>query len=166
MLSIAPNSSFVELPVDVLHEAVACIWNSMLDLDVQRDDHPAVAGPESEALLAGQVAIQGGWRGRMFLVCPKAIARKAAAAMFNIPLPTVTETELRDTLGELTHMLGGNLKSLLPAPSQVSLPIVTEHYNAPISGRPAGRASLRCEGQPLHISLFEQECEQHENFDR
>ena len=75
-------------------------------------------------------------------------------------------SDLRDTLGELTHMLGGNLKSLLPAPSRVSLPVVAEHYNTAIAGRPAGRALLRCEGQPLQISLFEQECRQHENFDR
>lgn len=154
------------LPVDVIHEAVACIWNSMLDLDVQRDDGPAARAPEREALLAGQVMIWGGWQGRLFLVCPKAVARKAAAAMFDIPLPAVTETDLRDTLGELTHMLGGNLKSLLPAPSRVSLPVVAEHYNTAIAGRPAGRALLRCEGQPLQISLFEQECRQHENFDR
>ena len=86
----------------------------MLDLDVQRDDGPTSRAPEHEALLAGQVMIRGGWQGRLLLVCPKAVARKAAAAMFAVPLPAVTETDLRDTLGELTHILGGNLKSLLP----------------------------------------------------
>lgn len=143
--------------MEVLHEAVACIWTSMLALEVQRDDAPAVRAAEDEPLLAGRVAIHGGWCGSMVLVCPKTVARKAAAAMFDIPLPAVTETELRDTLGELTHMLGGNLKSVLPSPSQVSLPVVTEHDGTAVAGRPAGRVSLRCEGQPLHISLFEQE---------
>lgn len=157
MLSVAPSLSSVDLPADLLHEAVACIWNSMLDLDVQRDEGPTTVAAEGDLLLTGQVAIEGRWRGRMVLICPKAIARKAAAAMFDLPPPAVTETELHDTLGELTHMLGGNLKSVLPSPSHVSLPVVSEHYNTPIAGRPAGRALLRCEGQTLQLSLFEQE---------
>ena len=34
--------------------------------------------------------------------------------------------EVVDALGELTNMIGGNVKSLLPAPSQLSLPMVSE----------------------------------------
>ncbi len=165
MLPAAPNQLFVELPADALQEAAENIWSAMLELDIQRDDSGST-GSATDGLLAGQVDIQGGWRGRMLLVCPKTIARKAAAALFKIPPPAVTETELRDTVGELAHMLGGNLKSLLPAPSRLSLPVVTEHYNTTTAGRPAGRITLRCEGQPLQISLFEQECMRYENFDR
>jgi chemotaxis protein CheX len=143
--------------VDVLQEAAESIWNSMLELEIRRDDGLPVALAAGEQLLAGRVTISGSWRGCVLLVCPRAVARKAAAAMFKIPPLAITEPELRDTVGELTHMLGSNLKSLLPSPSLVSLPAVTAHYNIAVDGRPAGRVLLRCEGQILQISLFEQE---------
>jgi chemotaxis protein CheX len=160
MLPVASNQDFIRLPADALHEAVESIWNSILELEIQRAEESPADFPADEPLLTGQVTIHGGWQGRVVLVCPRAIARKAAAAMFKIPPLAISETGLRDTIGELTHMLGCNLKSLLPSPSRVSLPVVTGHYNninIAITGRPAGRALLRCEGQPLQISLFEQE---------
>ena len=157
MLPVAPEQNFVGLPGDVLHEAAANIWNSMLELEIARDDGLPIIPPDGERLLAGRVTIDGSWQGCVLLVCPKAVARKAAAAMFEIPPSAITDTELRDTVGELTHMLGSNLKSLLPSPSLVSLPDVTEHYNIAVAGRLAGRVLLRCEGQILQISLFEQE---------
>jgi chemotaxis protein CheX len=157
MLPVAPEQNFVDLSVDVLYEAAESIWSSMLELEIERDNGLPAIPFDGDRLLAGQVIIQGSWRGCVLLVCPRAVARKAAAAMFEIPPPTITDTELRDTVGELTHMLGSNLKSLLPAPSLVSLPVVTEHYNIAVAGRPAGRVLLRCEGQILQISLFEQE---------
>ena len=141
----------------MLHEAAAGIWQSMLELAIERDDGLPLVPLDGERLLAGRVTVAGSWRGCVLLVCPKTVARKAAAAMFERPPPALTDTELRDTVGELTHMLGGNLKSLLPAPSLVSLPVVTEHYNIAVTGRLAGRVLLRCEGQILQISLFEQE---------
>lgn len=160
MLPVASDQNFVELPADVLQEVVESIWTSILELEIQRAEESPAAFPAGESLLTGQVTIHGGWQGCVILVCPRAIARKAAAAMFKIPPLAVSETGLRDTVGELTHMLGCNLKSLLPSPSRVSLPVVTGHYNhinIAMAGRPAGRALLRCEGQPLQISLFEQE---------
>lgn len=167
MLSVAPDQNFVELPTDVIHEAVETIWRSMLELEIQRDDGSPVAWSTDERPLIGRVTIHGSWQGCVLLVCPMAVARAAAAAMFKIPPPAVTEAQSRDTVGELTHMLGGNLKSLLPAPCRLSLPVVTEYYNnIAVAGRPAGRALLRCDGQPLQISLFEQESMRYENLDR
>jgi chemotaxis protein CheX len=49
-----------------------------------------------------------------------------AATMFDTQPEVVTDAEVVDALGELTNMIGGNIKSLLPAPSQLSLPMVAE----------------------------------------
>lgn len=89
--------------------------------------------------------------------CPKTLVRQAAAAMFKATPSAMTETELWNVIGELTHMLGGNLKSLLPAPCHLSLPSVIEGYNIPMKGPVVERILLRCEGQPLQIILFERE---------
>ena len=158
MLSTSPDQNFLELPPDALYEVAENIWSSVLELDIQHAAEPLAAFPAGEPLLTGQVAIDGRWRGALVLICPTSVARQAAAAMFKIAPDDITETESRDTIGELTHMLGCNLKSLLPSPSRLSLPTVTEGYNKTTTGRPVGHILLRCENQPLQISLFEQEC--------
>ncbi|HVD28484.1 MAG TPA: chemotaxis protein CheX [Mycobacteriales bacterium] len=56
---------------------------------------------------------------------PTRLARTAASAMFDRPAEALTDDEVADALGELTNMIGGNLKSLLPGPSRLSMPAVT-----------------------------------------
>ncbi|MCB1175758.1 MAG: chemotaxis protein CheX [Leptospiraceae bacterium] len=107
--------------------------------------------------MTGCVIIDGDWQGSVMLVCPKAIVRKAAAAMFGVSPPDVAETDLSDTMGELTHMLSGNLKSLLPGPCRLSPSSVTEGYNITMGNRIAAQVFLRSEGLLLQIILFERE---------
>jgi chemotaxis protein CheX len=121
------------------------------------------AGPGDVALGAGdvtvgRVAVTGGWRGWVLLACPTRLARAAASAMFDRPAEALTDDEVADALGELTNMIGGNIKSLLPGPSRLSMPAVTVGAS---SGEPMPRAvlvnsvSLACEGVPLTVSIWQ-----------
>ncbi|MCC8987352.1 MAG: chemotaxis protein CheX [Candidatus Contendobacter sp.] len=139
-----------------IQEIIENIWDSFLELEIQ----PAADNPEfptTASLLTGQVALHGDWQGFLTLVCPKIIACKAATAMFNIAPDALGEIELRDTVGELTHILAGNLKSLLPAPSHLSLPVVTDGYNVPDNETTVANILLQCEGRLLQITLFKKE---------
>ena len=157
MLQIASGSIIPpQLTPIAIQEIVENIWGSFLELTIQ----PATGDPDFPAaasLLTGQVALYGDWQGFLTLVCPKTIACKAATAMFNLAPDALGETELRDTVGELTHILVGNLKSLLPAPSHLSLPVVTEGYNVPDNETTVANILLQCEGQLLQITLFKKE---------
>jgi chemotaxis protein CheX len=164
MLQITPKPGAIELSADVLFELAESIWSSLLELDIQRIDNPVTEWPPDQPLLTGCVTINGDWQGSVLLVCPRAIARKAAATMFSISPSDVTETDLSDTIGELTHMLGGNLKSLLPAPCRLSPPSVVAGYNITTEERIMGQVFLRSEGLLLQIILFERE-KNHENPD-
>ena len=158
MLQIASGTiSPSQLTEAAVQEIAEEIWSSFLELELQRttDDPDFSASPAG--LLTGQVALQGDWQGFLTLVCADAIARKAAAAMFNIAPDALGETELRDTVGELAHILAGNLKSLLPVPARVSLPVVTVGYNIPDGEKTVVNVLLLCEGQPLQITVFEKE---------
>ena len=157
MLQIAPGPIITpQLTQAALQEIAESIWSSFLELELQQatDDAGLAAGAD---LLTGQVALQGDWQGFLTLVCAKPIARKAAAAMFNIAPVRLDDTELRDTVGELTHILAGNLKSLLPAPCRLSLPVVTEGYNVPINEKTIVKILLHCEDHLLQITVFEKE---------
>ena len=157
MLPIAPSQNAVALSADALFELAESIWSSLLEMHIQRAAEPSADLLAEDRILTGCVQFDGDWRGAVMLVCPKTLARQAAAAMFKATPSAMTETELRDVMGELTHMLGGNLKSLLPAPCHLSPPSVIEGYNILMKGPVVERILLRCEGQPLQIILFERE---------
>ena len=72
----------------------------------------------------GRVSVTGPWQGCVLLACPTELARNAASAMFDLPAEQLTDDEVADALGELTNMIAGNLKSLLPGPSRLSMPAV------------------------------------------
>jgi chemotaxis protein CheX len=51
-------------------------------------------------------------------------ARNVAAALLGVDLDDVTPEDVRDALGELANIIGGNVKSLMPEPAALSLPVV------------------------------------------
>jgi two-component system, chemotaxis family, sensor kinase CheA len=66
-------------------------------------------------------------------------------------------SRLRDGELGLTNMIGGNLKSLLPGPSRLSMPAVT--VGAPTAHPAPGAVlvntvSLACEGLPLTVGIW------------
>jgi chemotaxis protein CheX len=112
---------------------------------------------DAAEVTVGSVAVTGEWRGRVLLACPTRLARSAASAMFDRPAEALTDEEVADALGELTNMVGGNLKSLLPGPSRLSMPAVT--VGASSAGRVPGAVlvntvSLTCEGLPLTVGIW------------
>lgn len=159
MLPIAPDQNAVALSADALFELAESIWHALLEMDVQRGDDRMTDLPE-DGILTGCVHLTGDWQGSVSLICPKRLARQTAAAMFKTTPAAMTETEVQDAIGELTHMLGGNLKSLLPTPCHLSPPAVVEGYTILTKGRIVEQILLHCENQPLHIILFEFEREE------
>lgn len=157
MLPIAPSQNVVAWSADTLFELAESIWNSLLEMDIQRTADRWTDLSAEDDVLTGCVHFDGDWRGAVMLVCPKTLARQAAAAMFKTAPSAITDIELRDVMGELTHMLGGNLKSLLPAPCHLSPPSVIEGYNIRMKGPVVEQVLLRCEGQPLQIIVFKRE---------
>lgn len=116
--------------VDNVREAVRTIWEVTLGLEVAPAVE-AVEGPSSE-LWTGSIRIYGGWEGAVILECPPDLAQEVASRMFGIAPAEATAADVQDALGELTNILGGNVKALLPGPSLLSLPEVTEgHADAP-----------------------------------
>lgn len=100
------------------------VWVSFLGVEI----HP-IPVDESQAgrpSMVGAVRVTDAWFGAVVLEMTPGLSRQVAATMFASTPDVVTDAEVVDALGELTNMIGGNVKSLLPAPSQLSLPMVSE----------------------------------------
>jgi chemotaxis protein CheX len=107
------------------------IWEQILGLEVtptQDSFNPAEKG----ITLVGCVQIMGSWEGSVELLCPAELAKKAASIMFGTNMNETSQEDIKDALGELTNMTGGNIKSIVHDEDQqcyLSLPAVAVSDN-------------------------------------
>lgn len=139
----------------------ADVWSAFTDLSVVPAGPPAMAGGETPCgeTAVGTVRVEGAWRGCVTVACPPSLARRAAAAMLASPADALDDGDVADALGELTNMIGGNVKSLLPAPSTLCLPTVTLGAAGPpaVDGVLAHRTTMTCDDVPLTVSVWRTE---------
>jgi len=138
----------------VIEQIVQSIFSTMLELELLRANGPSAI--EDDSILAA-IQIAGEWMGSVVLELPADVARKATASMLQIPLAEVALVDQCDVAAELVNMVGGNLKSLLPGPSFLSLPTI-------VSGRAIGlqvhdaelidEVSLTCEAGDVRVWLY------------
>jgi chemotaxis protein CheX len=131
------------------------VWGSFTGKAVEAA--PGGADVDGGEVAVGRVAVTGDWRGWVLLACPTRLARTAAAAMFDRPAEALGDDEVADALGELTNMIGGNIKSLLPGPSRLSMPAVTVGASAaepPPDAVLLTTVALACDGLPLTVSIW------------
>jgi chemotaxis protein CheX len=77
--------------------------------------------------------------------------------MFEMDEAEVGDGEVADAFGELANIIGGNLKCLLPEPSQLSLPTVSLGAEHAVTVPGAGlleHLELDCDGDRLHIAVW------------
>ena len=131
------------------------VWESFTGRAIDVAD--GQARPGGGDVTVGCVTVTGAWQGSVLLACPAQLARMAAAAMFDLPAEQLDDREVADALGELTNMVGGNIKSLIPGPSRLSMPAVTVGASPAVKPPHAAlvaTVSLACEGLPLTVSVW------------
>lgn len=101
------------------------IWLTTLGLPTHRVD-PDPAGARDEVTLDGLINITGEWQATVALQVPKTLASRVAGVMFQLGSEPPSLEDMQDAVGELTNMLGGNIKALLEGDCHLSLPAVVE----------------------------------------
>ena len=108
-------------------------------------------------LMAAAVSISGAFDGTVVLECSAELARRVTVLAYGMPDDAVQGTQIRDVLGEIANMAGGNIKGLLPEPSSLSLPTVTDGGRERLAGGDLGvlsRVAFECAGEPLCVVLY------------
>ena len=132
------------------------VWSSFLGMELvvaDTDPHATIEG----ATATGCVHISGEWNGTVLVQCAAGHAAAAAEAMFMADPGSLSTDEVSDALGELTNMVGGNVKSLVPEPSKLSIPSVAhgESYSLRVPGAVLQDAvTLVGPAGPVHISVW------------
>jgi chemotaxis protein CheX len=134
------------------------VWTSFLDGDPD-GLLPGASVPDGEPgeeRVTGCVHLSGAYTGSIMLQCSAPAARDAAAALFSMQPADVTQNEVVDALGELANMVGGNVKSMLPGPSALSLPAVVHGQLAVPGAQVVREVALSWRGESLVVSLWQQ----------
>lgn len=139
-----------------IHEICQEIWESLLGMDLDLSEEAGNPFADSKRTYTGFVNIGGAWQGTVLLEVSDTLSHRFGGQMLGIPPDEVTSTDVSDSLGELTNMVGGNIKSLLPSPSNLSIPSVAEGSDYSISAPGTdllAQLTLRCEGEPMLITV-------------
>lgn len=137
-------------------DVVRTIWEAVFQWDL--DELPeGTPEPEMGPARTGFIQVAGVWEGAIVCVAAEELVREITSHLFHLGPADLTVELLHDALGELTNMIGGNLKALLPGPSYLCLPAVIEGSNYSIcvpSARGVAETSFVSRGWPMTVKLL------------
>ena len=111
---------------EALAELAQAVWESFVDAELPLVDlYGAPLEVDESGVVVGSIDIHGPEAGRVSVSLPARAASDAAARMFDISTDSVVEADVRDAAGEITNMIGGNVKAMLSGEHHLGLPSVT-----------------------------------------
>lgn len=97
------------------------------------------------------VRISGEYTAFVEIETDRAVAQRMACRMFSLNPHELSEEDLRDAIGEVANMIGGNVKGVLSAECNLSIPCVEVRDFFPADQAEGIAVSLSCEGSPFLI---------------
>src|ERR1700761_7146391 len=108
---------------DMVAQTVEAVFLAMMDLEVAPGGARWTASHDQ---LTSAVHLSGAWNGALLLECDQQQACKFAGRFLSMDPPKSVTDDVRDVLGELANMIGGNIKSAVAAGLSLSMPSVTD----------------------------------------
>jgi chemotaxis protein CheX len=112
-----------EVRTEMLVRTVGSVFVTMLGLDVSPSEIPWRPAGD---LLTSYVQLTGDWNGAVLLECTRRQACRFAGLILATDPPKVVDDDVRDVLGELANVIGGNMKCGMSTAARLSMPTVIE----------------------------------------
>jgi CheY-specific phosphatase CheX len=143
--------------LEEIQAIVGFVFNTMLGMSAE-----AVSGEwavQNRSVTAA-VYFAGEWKGAVMLECSRDLAFALTEKLADVAKPTELDESVRDALGELANMVGGNLKAILPKGVSLSMPMVVQGSDYLIwfsGGNVVSRLAFECDSGVLWLHLIETE---------
>jgi CheY-specific phosphatase CheX len=111
------------LDAKILAQTVEQVFLNMMNLEVSPSEQP---GTSSHGQLSSAVHLSGVWNGALVFECGRQQACQFAGRFLATDPPEKVTAEVRDVLGELANMIGGNMKSAVATGLNLSMPSVSD----------------------------------------
>lgn len=131
------------------------VFTTMIDSRVSIEEQDRLTIDQHP--IAGFVQIAGKWTGAVLVQTTRELAARLAEKMLALEGKVADSIDCHDSIAELTNMIGGNIKGLVPGPCVLSLPCVTSGPDFDMHALDAdteSSLSMSCEGQFLRVVLF------------
>ena len=112
-----------EVSVDMVAEIVKSVFLTMMELEVVTSETPSA--PTGDRLTSF-VQLNGEWNGAVMFECTRSQACQFAGRILGMEPPEAVDDDVRDMLGELANMIGGNMKCTMATGVRLSMPTVME----------------------------------------
>lgn len=119
-MTVTFQPAMYEVPVTRIVEEV---FRTMLGIQVAAC--PGSVAPATDPITAA-IQFVGEWKGALLLQCGLGQALDFTRRLMPGTNPAAFDADVRDSLGELTNVMGGNLKSTLPPGVMLGIPSVVE----------------------------------------
>lgn len=143
-----------------VHAIVEQVWSSFLGdeepllprfADAAEEGTPAFP---AEYVWSAAVSVHGGWTGTVTVELSSSVAQSLTRLMLAMEDEPLDDAEVADAVGELVNMIGGNIKSLMPGPSALTLPVVAAGRAAHSSElAEVARFDALWNGEPVRVSV-------------
>jgi chemotaxis protein CheX len=144
----------VEIQPDAVAQIVESVFGTMMNLEISESRTPWF--PSVDRLTAA-VHLAGDWSGAVLLECNERQARHFAGLFLSMDPPDTVDEAVRDVLGELANMIGGNVKCVLTPGIKLSLPAVVDGggYSARLCrAEVRERLAFACAEGPFWITIL------------
>lgn len=148
------SASTAEILPNELNQIVASVFEAMLCLEA---GECGTAWFPSEDRLTAAVHLAGEWNGAVLVECSREQACLFAGRFLSIEAPAAVDDVVRDVLGELANMIGGNLKCVLTSGIRLSMPSVVDgsDYAVRICGAAIReRLAYQCPAGPFWVTIL------------
>ena len=148
------TKSSLAIPPGALAQVVESVFENMLSLEVAECATPWFAGGDR---LTSAVCLTGAWNGALQLECDTSQACTFAGRFLCVDTPGGVDDVVRDVLGELANMIGGNLKCVMIPGIHLSMPTVVDgsEYSLRICGTEVrDQLTFRFEGGLFWVTVL------------
>jgi chemotaxis protein CheX len=111
------------LDANILVQTVEDVFRTMMDVEVSPSE---TSLSSSHGQLRSAVHVSGTWNGALLLECDRQQACRFAGRLLSMDPPEAVTPLVCDVLGELTNMIGGNMKSAVAMGLSMSTPSVSD----------------------------------------
>lgn len=123
---------------NIITEAVIDIFSSMVLLDVAIIE-AGPSGPMEGPMISGMIGLAGDLQGTVLIHLPAPVAIAITNAFLGLEINAVDD-DVKDAIGELTNMVAGGIKFLIPGKDQdieLAIPSVVcgQSYSCEATGR-------------------------------
>jgi chemotaxis protein CheX len=145
------------IPPEVVADLVSMAWQTFVGECYMEPIDP-LAPADNDTLICSSISIGGPWSATLLLFCTTELASRTTATVLGMEPGEVESADMRDIVGELANIVGGNLKGFVSDGAgdwSLSLPVVSAGMHTVPGSRLATAIAFQCDGQLLGCQIRE-----------